>query len=69
MKRIKKSKADANETKEQWVDIKLKQAEDAAARGDSKTVYKLVKTLSSKATQKLPLLADGALAPAASVIL
>ena len=34
---------------------KLKEAAIAATIGDSKTVYKLVKTLSGKASQKLPL--------------
>jgi len=39
--------------KEQWIGAKLQEAEDAAVRGDSKTVYKLAKTLSGKASQTL----------------
>ena len=39
----------------QWIYAKPEEAEVAAKTGDSKTVYNLVKALSGKALQKLPL--------------
>ena len=41
--------------KEAWFGEKLVEAETAAGRGDSKTLYRIVKELSGKATQKLPI--------------
>jgi len=41
--------------KETWFGEKLAEAETAAGRGDSKTLYRVVKELSGKATQKLPI--------------
>ena len=41
--------------KEIWFDDKVTEAETAAGRGDSKTLYRIVKELSGKTTQKLPI--------------
>ena len=41
--------------KEMWFDDKVTEAETAAGRGDSKTLYRIVKELSGKTAQKLPI--------------
>jgi len=48
MVKNKEVKSRCRADKEQWIDEKLKEAGDAGARGDSKTVYKLVKMLPAK---------------------
>jgi hypothetical protein len=46
--------------KQQWIEKKLAQAEEAAGRNDSKTLYRIVKDLSGRAAQKVPIKgADG----------
>jgi hypothetical protein len=41
--------------KQQWIENKLAQAEEAAGRNDSKTLYRIVKDLSGRAAQKVPI--------------
>ena len=41
--------------KKAWIETRLGEAEEAAGKGDSKTLYKIVKELSGKVTQRVPI--------------
>ena len=51
----KEEKSRCKADKQSWVEEKLAEAESAAGKGDSKTLYRIVKDLSGKEAQNVPI--------------